>query len=101
MGNYNSPQIPLFYMGNNGKSISRSISPGFMDGWYMDEKCLARQTQIKGSSLPLEGIKHFHDIPEAIDAVKAGTVSQGYRLEGKGQIKLTSARGNQAFPRHP
>ena len=63
-----------------------------MDGWYMDEKCLARQTQIKGSSLPLEGIKHFHDIPGAIDAVKAGTVSQGHRLK----VKVIGQGSNKA-----
>ncbi len=55
--------------------IATTVCLGFLDGWYMDEKCLARQSDIKGSSLPLENIKHYPDIPQAIDALKSGVVS--------------------------
>ena len=45
-----------------------------MDGWAGDETCLARQTDITGSALPLDDITHYATTAEAADAVKNGKV---------------------------
>ncbi len=47
-----------------------------LDGWLYDEKCIARQTWITGNIMPLENIKHFPQIANAIEALNNGEVSQ-------------------------
>ena len=51
-----------------------------MDGWVFDEKCIARQSDIKGSHLPLDKIVHFEVLQEAVDSVLNGSVSISYFL---------------------
>ena len=45
-----------------------------MVGLSSDEKCLARQTDIKGSALPVDDILHFDTYESAAGAVLNGEV---------------------------
>ena len=46
-----------------------------MDGWVFDEKCIARQSDIKGNHLPLDKIVHFEVLQDAVTSVLNGSVS--------------------------
>ena len=46
-----------------------------MDGWVFDEKCVARQSDIKGNHLPLDKIVHFEVLQDAVTSVLNGSVS--------------------------
>ncbi|XP_072019210.1 uncharacterized protein [Amphiura filiformis] len=47
---------------------------GFVDGWINDEFCLARQTSIKGSTLPVSQMQHYNTYPDMLNAVLSGEV---------------------------
>ncbi|XP_072019205.1 uncharacterized protein [Amphiura filiformis] len=47
---------------------------GFVDGWINDEFCLARQTSIKGSTLPVSQIQHYDTYDDMLNAVLSGEV---------------------------
>ena len=51
-----------------------------MDGWVFDEKCIARQSDIKGSHLPLDKIVHFEILQDAVSSVLNGSVCISYFL---------------------
>ena len=55
------------------------LSTGFVEGWATDEKCLARQTQLKNRVLPAERVKYYELIQESIDRLNDGTVRTAYR----------------------
>ena len=46
-----------------------------MDGWVFDEKCIARQSDIKESHLPRDKIVHFEILQDAVTSVLNGSVS--------------------------
>ena len=50
------------------------FSTGFIEGWATDEKCLARQKQVKNRVLPVERVKYYELIQEGIDNLKNGSV---------------------------
>ncbi len=47
---------------------------GFLDGWVYDEKCIARAEHIAGRTLPVENIKHFPQVADALEALYNGQV---------------------------
>ena len=51
---------------------------GFVEGWATDEKCLARQTQLKNRVLPAERVKYYELIQEGIDRLNDDTVRTAY-----------------------
>ena len=51
-----------------------------MDGWVFDEKCIARQSDIKGSHLPRDKIVHFEILQDAVTSVLNGSVCISYSL---------------------
>ncbi len=59
---------------NSSSSFSLICTVGFLDGWYFDEKCIARQDHITGSVLPVENIKHFPQAADALQALYSGEV---------------------------
>ncbi|XP_072019520.1 uncharacterized protein [Amphiura filiformis] len=47
---------------------------GFVDGFVNDEFCLARQTSIKGSTLPVSQMQHYDTYDDMLNAVISGEV---------------------------
>ncbi|XP_072019197.1 uncharacterized protein [Amphiura filiformis] len=47
---------------------------GFVDGFINDEFCLARQTSIKGSTLPVSQMQHYNTYTDMLNAVLSGEV---------------------------
>ncbi len=46
-----------------------------MDGWVFDEKCVARQKDITGHMMPVENIKHFPGVEDALEALRNDEVN--------------------------
>ena len=47
---------------------------GFLKNWATDEKCLARQKQLKNSVLDVTRVDYSDEIQDGIDKLKNGTV---------------------------
>ena len=56
------------------------ILTGFMSGWVHDEKCVARQEKITGRILPIENIKHYPGVADALEALYNGEVNYCFLL---------------------
>ena len=73
-----SPTTNAFYVRNTDTTFDpTNISGktiGFRDSSTADEKCLARQDDIKGAILPMDNIKYYQDISKAVDAVNSGEI---------------------------
>ncbi|XP_013382174.1 uncharacterized protein LOC106152970 [Lingula anatina] len=85
------PTLGYFWvkLGNPGNFNHNDITGkkiGFVDGWFTNEKCMARWTSVKGSLLPKSGIVYVADYNEMYQAIQNNTVDAGFVASGSGLL---------------